>query len=111
MRVLVLEDDVVIALDMEGMLADLGHLAVGPFCAVAAALSAIDGGAGIDFALLDHSLGRMSSVPVAQALRMRGIPFAVVTGRHQDDLPPELSSVPYLLKPVTQDALGAVLEA
>jgi CheY-like chemotaxis protein len=112
MRVLVLEDDVVTALDLEGMLAELGHEAVGPYRAVAAAMEVVEATQPqIDFALLDHSLGPTSSVPVARALKARGIPFAAVTGRRRGELPEELAEVPYLLKPVARDALGALLAA
>jgi DNA-binding response OmpR family regulator len=110
MRVLVLEDDVVTSLDLEGMLGELGHEAVGPFRALPAAMAVVEAEP-IDFALLDHSLGPTSSVPVARALKARGIPFAAVTGRQREDLPADLAAAPYLPKPVSRDALRAVLPA
>lgn len=109
MRVLVLEDDVLIAMDLAGMIADLGHEAIGPFRRVADAVEAIRNEVGIDFALLDHSVGPMSSEEAGNALSERGIPFAFVTGRSRDELPPAFADAPLLTKPVARSNLHSLL--
>jgi AmiR/NasT family two-component response regulator len=109
MRVLVLEDDVLISMDLAGMIADLGHEAVGPFRRVADAVAAIRSELEIDFALLDHSVGPTSSEEAGSALSERGIPFAFVTGRTRDELPPAFAHAPLLVKPVGRANLETLL--
>ena len=109
MRVLVLEDDVLISMDLAGMIADLGHEAVGPFRRVSDAVDAIRSEIRIDFALLDHSIGPTSSEEAGTALSERGIPFAFVTGRSREELPPAFADAPMLAKPVGRASLESLL--
>ncbi len=109
MRVLVLEDDVLISMDLAGMISDLGHVAVGPFRRVADAVEAIRSDIGIDFALLDHSVGPTSSEEAGSALTERGIPFAFVTGRTREELPPAFADAPLLTKPIARSNLQSLL--
>ena len=109
MRVLVLEDDVVISMDLAGMIADLGHETVGPYRRVADAVEAIRGDDRIDFALLDHSVGPTSSEEAGSALSERGIPFAFVTGRSREELPSAFADAPLLVKPVGRASLETLL--
>jgi AmiR/NasT family two-component response regulator len=109
MRVLVLEDDVLISMDLAGMIADLGHEAVGPFRRVADAVAAIRSEIAIDYALLDHSIGPTSSEEAGSALIERGIPFAFVTGRSRDELPRAFADAPVLVKPIGRANLEVLL--
>ena len=109
MRVLVLEDDVLISMDLAGILADLGHEAVGPFRRVADAVAAIRSEIAIDYALLDHSVGPTSSEEAGSALSERGIPFAFVTGRSREELPAAFADVPMLVKPIGRASLESLL--
>jgi AmiR/NasT family two-component response regulator len=109
MRVLVLEDDVLISMDLAGMIGDMGHETVGPFRRVADAVEAIRSEIGIDFALLDHSIGQTSSEEAGSALSERGIPFAFVTGRSRDELPPAFADAPMLVKPIGRAGLETLL--
>ena len=109
MRILVLEDDVLISMDLARMVAELGHEAVGPFRRVADAVQAIRSEIAIDFALLDHSVGPTSSEEAGSALHERGIPFAFVTGRSREELPAVFSDVPMLVKPVARANLESLL--
>jgi AmiR/NasT family two-component response regulator len=109
MRVLILEDDVLISMDIAGMVADLGHETIGPFRRVADAVEAIRSEIEIDFALLDHSVGPTSSEEAGSALSQRGIPFAFVTGRTREELPPAFADAPLLVKPVARASLELLL--
>jgi CheY-like chemotaxis protein len=75
-RILVMEDDGMLAMDISDTLDELGHLVVGPARTVKDALARIESEP-IDVALLDINLGNgETSYPVAEMLRRRGVPFA-----------------------------------
>lgn len=82
-RVLVVEDDVVVALVAEEMLLDLGAVVVGPAHDVATARALVAREA-VDAAVLDVNLGRERSDAVAEDLRARAIPFVIATGTDGD---------------------------
>jgi CheY-like chemotaxis protein len=88
LRVLVVEDELLIAVEIEQMLAGLGCIVIGPVPTVAQALELIDCET-IDFAILDVNLGSERSAPVAEALRARNVPFALATGYNDAQLPEE----------------------
>lgn len=96
-------------MDLADMIADLGHEAVGPFRRVGDAVEAIRSEIGIDYALLDHSVGPTSSEEAGSALRERGIPFAFVTGRTRGELPSAFADAPMLVKPIGRASLESVL--
>ena len=78
-RILVVEDEMMIAMLLEDMLADLGHTVVG----VAGRLdSALDmaRSTDADMAILDVNLSGEASFPVAHVLAERGLPFMFATG-------------------------------
>lgn len=78
-RVLVVEDEMMVALLVEDFLAELGHAVVGPAMHLHEAITlALE--AEIDVAILDVNLGAQRSYPVAEVLRQRGIPFLFATG-------------------------------
>ena len=78
-RVLVVEDNMLIALDAEDMMMELGADAVETASSVAQAMAIINAQAP-DFALLDVNLGSETSVPVAERLAELGVPFVFATG-------------------------------
>ena len=78
-RVLIVEDDPFIGMDLMAQLEDAGFAVGGVAGTVAKALRLLDGNA-FDVAVVDLNLGRESSAPIAAALTERGIPFVVVTG-------------------------------
>ena len=86
-RVLVVEDEMLVSLLVEDMLADAGCVVVGPFARLPAALAAARVEA-VDVALLDVNVAGEMVFPVAYALEERGIPFLFVTGYGQAALPP-----------------------
>ena len=79
LRVLVVEDEIMVALLLEDMIADLGHRVVGPVGRLGKALDVANREA-IDVAILDVNVDGKEVYPVAEALAARHIPFAFVTG-------------------------------
>ena len=86
-RVMVAEDELLVSMLIEDVLADAGCLLVGPFCTVADALAAARD-ATIDIALLDVNLRGQMIYPAAEALAARGIPFLLLSGYGRDAVPP-----------------------
>lgn len=80
LRILIVEDEALVAMEIEGMLGLAGHEAVAQVDDVESALSAVESGAP-DLALVDIHLGRGNSgLDVAAALKERGIPVLFATG-------------------------------
>jgi CheY-like chemotaxis protein len=79
-RVLVVEDEMMIAMLVEDMLADLGCAVVGPAHGLEAALELACGDEVIDAALLDVNLAGQPVFAVADALRAKGVPAIFSTG-------------------------------
>ena len=107
-RVLVVEDEMIVAWLLEDMLADLGCAVVGPAARVNQALAMLDAEA-IDAAVLDVNLNGQKSYPVAAALAARGGPFVFSTGYNKDSLPNSYQSFPVLQKPFDRLKLGDTL--
>ncbi|MGI3903255.1 MAG: response regulator [Janthinobacterium lividum] len=78
-HVLVVEDEMLVLMDTEDMLGDLGCCSVTAAATVEQAIALI-GAKTFDFALLDINLDGTLSHPVADALAARGVPFVVATG-------------------------------
>ena len=77
-RVLIVEDAVLLAMELETSLADAGARVIGPAYELEEALAMLD--QPIDAAVLDANLNGQSVAPVAQALAARGVPFVFATG-------------------------------
>jgi CheY-like chemotaxis protein len=106
---LIVEDDPIIALDLEDTILGLGVTTIRTAASVAKALEMIADRAP-DFALLDVGLIREKSFAIAERLDALRIPFAFVTGYGADvGLPPAFADRPRLPKPFTTDALQALL--
>ncbi|QEE44695.1 GAF domain-containing protein [Rhizobium sp. WL3] len=109
LEVLLVEDQVLIAMDAEMMLADAGIDTVITASSSSDALNRLKTFTP-SIAVLDINLGRDTSVPVAEELVRRGIPFVFATG--YDDrsvVPDELLSVPVVRKPYDATALVRAL--
>ncbi|MTH64220.1 GAF domain-containing protein [Paracoccus sp. DK608] len=107
-RVLLVEDQVLIAMSLEAELTDHGMVVLGVAPSVKKALAMIEQDAP-DLAVLDLNLRHETSVPIAEALMARGIPFVFATGYGRDiDLPDSFDAVPVVQKPYqVQDILKA----
>ncbi len=108
-RVLLVEDESLVALLLTDLLADLECEVVGLASNAAQAL-ALARSSDIDFALLDVNLGSQStSFAAAEALRARGVPFAFVTGYGAQGVREDLRDAPVVSKPVDFAELRKVL--
>jgi CheY-like chemotaxis protein len=85
-RVLLVEDDALVAMLLEDTLIDCGCVVVGPVAKVAEALVLAEAGA-LDAAIMDVNVGGEKAYPVAEALDARGIPFLLVSGYGQSAIP------------------------
>lgn len=109
-NILLVEDEVLLALDLSMRLEDEGAAVTGPFATVETALRACSGD--IDAAVLDVDLMNGESFSVADRLHGAGIPFVFHTGR--SNLEPLRqrygADIPILEKPARQDALVHALQ-
>jgi len=103
-RILVIEDEMLIALDLEDCLKGAGCEVVGPIGRLPEALAAANG-EGLDGALLDVNIGGENSFPVALILEARGIPFLFLTGYGAAILPPAHSRWEVYEKPYRPERL------
>lgn len=111
LRLLVVEDEYMVAEHISMLLEDLGCEVAGPVRTVEEALEVVAGGT-LDGVLLDANLDGISSAPIAAALLEASIPFVVVTGygaRTIGDY--ALDGAPRLIKPFTTASLSEVLRS
>jgi CheY-like chemotaxis protein len=108
LRVLLAEDEALIALDAESILLSVG---VGEIVCVHTLSDGLSAAAEtrFDAALLDLRLGQDSSIPLAELLAAKKVPFGFLTGYQVDAIPPEFRDVPFVAKPFTPAQLGDLL--
>ena len=107
--ILLVEDNILIAMEAEEMLTDLGARTVKIAGNVADALGLI-GETRFGLALLDVNLGIETSAPIARELSAQGVPFALATGFGDDIVDKEaFGTAPVLTKPYSRDDLASVL--
>jgi len=107
-RVLVIEDEMMVAMGLEMALEDAGYDVVGPVGNLTTGLEAARGEA-ISLALLDINVRGEQVFPLADVLAERGIPFAFLTGYGREVLPPRFATAATLAKPFHQcDLLATV---
>ena len=110
LRVLIVEDEGIVALMLEGLLEELG-------CVVAASVARLEAGwaalesSTIDLALLDINVAGETSFDLARAMAKRDIPFVFSTGYGAAGLPADLQGQRVLTKPFDRDALHAAATA
>jgi DNA-binding NtrC family response regulator len=97
-KVLVVEDDSLLAFEMKDILSDAGYEVVGPVATVAKALALIDSQEP-HAAFLDCNLDGEYATPVALTLTARDIPFVVMTGYERESLPDAFSNGIFARKP------------
>jgi CheY-like chemotaxis protein len=108
MRVFVVEDESLLALLLEDMLAELGCAVVGSASTVSEAIDAVRQRT-FDVAILDIKLGAEKSFPVAEVLAARGVPFVFATGYGDGQVDDRWRDRQVLQKPFAQDQLAEVL--
>ena len=108
-RGLVIEDQLVIALEAEDMLRSLGAEHVTTVATVFDAREILEA-QHIDFAVLDLNLGSHNSLELAELLRQRGVPFIFATGYGDSIMiPASFREIPVVRKPYTEEVIGAGL--
>ncbi|WP_137128722.1 response regulator [Rhizobium sp. FY34] len=108
MKILVVEDEMLVAMLIEDLVSDLGHQIVGPAMRLETALElaeTID----LDFAILDINLAGKQSFPVAHRLTERGIPFMFASGYGAAGLMEPYLAAPIVQKPFDAKAVASML--
>jgi DNA-binding response OmpR family regulator len=102
-RILILEDDPSIALDLQALLEEEGHEVASIVCSLAEAHRSLDGS--FDCALLDIDVVGGKSFGIAETLRSRHIPFAFVSASKPADVPQPLRDAAFIPKPFDERTL------
>lgn len=111
-RVLVVEDESLVAMLLETILEDMGCTPIGPAATVDEGVEQVSSGQPIDVALLDVNVAGREVFPVAEALRTRGVPIVFSTGYGEAGLPDAWRGTPTLQKPFSEAAVrDAILAA
>ena len=108
LKVLVVEDEMLVSMLVEDMLSDLGCTVVGPAAELEEAMSLAQN-AEIDLALLDVNLGGRPIFPVADTLKARGVPFAFARGYGEAGLSEDHRGAAVLQKPFREADLAKAL--
>jgi len=109
-RILVIEDELMIRMLLQDMLADLGHTLAGEAGRVDEAVTLAKQG-DFDVAILDVNLNGQPISPVVEVLVERGLPFVFATGYGSRGVPEPYRKMPTLQKPFQADALAEAIEA
>ena len=109
MRILILEDDPLIAIDLQCIVEGCGHEVAGVADSLARMNALID--EAVDFAFLDVDLPDGKSYGIASRLEDRRIPYAFVSASRQGDIPEHLRHARFVAKPYGQAAIRNSLRA
>lgn len=107
--ILLVEDEALVGIEMQISLEEAGYDVAGPAASVRQALNLLDK-TECAIAILDINLGKENSVPVAEKLKEKGVPFIVVSGYSQGQQPEIFSGYPCLSKPVQMSRLLRLIE-
>ena len=111
-RVLVVEDESLVAMLLETILEDMGCSPVGPVATVDEGLAMVAAETSLDAALLDVNVAGREVFPIAEALKARGVPFVFSTGYGEGGLPDAWRGQATVQKPFTESAIrDALLKA
>jgi len=107
-RILIVEDEILVSLDLETMVRGAGYSIVGPAFSVTEALNLIDHEI-IDACLIDLNLRGEQAVPIVDKLDAKSIPFIIVTGHLREHLLERHRKKPIVTKPFQAQELLAIL--
>ena len=110
LRVLLVEDQMIVAMQIEDMLRAAGCEVVGPVGTLQAAIALAHKEA-LDAAVLDVNLDGDKVYPAAEELQARGIPFILATGYGESTLPEKWRDQPRLSKPFLREQLEQLLSS
>jgi len=112
-RILVVEDEILIGMEIAEILKAAGFEIFGPVATAAGALAILENEM-CDAAVLDINLGKETSAPIAKLLSETGTPYLSISGRSREDRPDIFSDSPHLAKPIQSallvKELGQLLE-
>jgi len=106
-RVMVVEDEALVAMVVSDAMMELGYQVVGPFSRPPDAIAAVKDG-NIAAAILDINLAGTLVYPVAEELTSRGIPFVFVTGYGIESIDQRFADIPVLQKPIERETLQRI---
>jgi PAS domain S-box-containing protein len=106
-RVMIVEDEALVAMALRESLDELGFSVIGPFNRISEAMIALRNNH-IDAAVLDVNLGGELIYPLADVLAADHVPFVFITGYGAEEIEPRYASVPILQKPIEAGALKSV---
>ena len=110
-RVLLVEDDYLLAMDACYWLEEAGAEIVGPAATPEEACALLEVGGRVDKAVIDVNLGQGPSFAVASRLQERRVPFLFATGYAREVIPTRFDAVPRVAKPFTGHALITAVRA
>ncbi len=106
-RVMIVEDEALVAIVVSESLSVLGCSVIGPFSRCADAMAAVDAG-DVDAAILDVNLDGEMVYPLADILTERGLPFIFVTGYGAESIDRRFAHIPVMQKPVERNMLQRI---
>lgn len=106
LRILVVEDETLVAINLESMLEDLGCIVACLAMRYEQAERMVEDASGIDVAVLDVNIGGRKVFPIAQRLADKGVSLLFATGYGRAGLPDEWQDRPVLQKPYTDEDLA-----
>ena len=109
-RVLVVEDEAIVAIFLEELLTDLGYQVAGVLSHLKQAMARAND-ENFDFAILDVHLAGEDVFPFADALAARGIPFVFMSGLGKQEIPERLRDRPTLQKPFRPEEVSKAIAA
>jgi DNA-binding response OmpR family regulator len=107
LRVLLAEDEYLIAFELHDALIAAGADVIGPFPTLRETIGSVNGDTKLDFAVLDVNFRGEMVFPVADALDARGVPFVFATGYDQETLPEHFAGHMRLEKPLEAHTVAA----
>jgi DNA-binding NtrC family response regulator len=107
-RILILEDELLVALEMKALVWRVGGIVVGPYARVHAAVEAAQT-VPVAAAILDVNIAGIHSFVVAEALEARRVPFVFCTGSGRDAVPPRFRGAAVVEKPLVSEQLVTAL--
>lgn len=107
-RVIIVEDEPLIAFELSETVTDGGFECVGTATTVPEALLLLQK-QDCDIVVLDAFLNNVNSSPVASMVEQLGVPYVVVSGYSADQLPMDMQAAPLLVKPFLPELLVATL--
>ncbi|WP_102108280.1 response regulator [Oceaniglobus roseus] len=108
-RILIVEDELAIAIDLKRIVAELGYEVAGMAGTLSRALQQLEDPGAVDAVLLDANLHGESALPVAERLKELRIPFAITSGYEAEELRHSGFPRPHVAKPYGAEAIGSAL--